>query len=70
MVHSLHKKTVGGNVMVKIDLAKAYDRENWDFLLEVLHTFGFYNWLCNLISQSVKSPWFSMMMNETFKYLF
>ena len=28
MVHSLHKKRVGGNVMVKIDMAKAYDRVN------------------------------------------
>lgn len=43
MVHSLHKHTVGGNVMVKLDMAKAYDRVNWGFLLEVFKAFGFSN---------------------------
>ena len=28
MVHSLRRKKIGGNVMVKIDMAKAYDRVN------------------------------------------
>ncbi|KAK1575277.1 hypothetical protein Q3G72_004017 [Acer saccharum] len=70
MVHSLHRKTVGGNVMVKIDMAKAYDRVHWGFLLEVLRTFGFSNQFCNLISQCVKSPFFSVMMNGTFKDFF
>ncbi|KAK3199206.1 hypothetical protein Dsin_022621 [Dipteronia sinensis] len=34
MVHSLHKKRTGANVMVKLDMDKAYDRVNWSFLLE------------------------------------
>lgn len=41
MIHSLNKKIVGGNVMVKIDMAKAYDWVNWDFLLKVFRAFGF-----------------------------
>ncbi|KAK2639698.1 hypothetical protein Ddye_027493 [Dipteronia dyeriana] len=39
MVHSLHKKKTGGNVMVKLVMAKAYDRVNWSFLLEVFKAF-------------------------------
>lgn len=70
MVHSLHKKVLGGNAMIKIDMSKAYDRVDWGFLLNVLHAFGFLNKFCQLIEECVKSPWFSVMMNETFKGLF
>lgn len=38
MVHSLNRKIVGGNMIAKIDMSKAYDRVHWDFLQEVLHT--------------------------------
>lgn len=47
MVISLHKKMAGGKVMVKLDMVKAYDRVNGNFLLEVLNAFdlgGFKNW--------------------------
>lgn len=67
MVLSLNKKTFGGNVIVKIDMAKAYDGVDWDFLLEVFKAFGFSNNFCHLVGECVKSLWFSVMMNETFK---
>lgn len=70
MIQSLHKKILGGNVLVKIDMAKAYDRVKWGFLLEVLYAFGFSNNFCRLIVEYVKSPWFSVMMNRTFKGFF
>ncbi|XP_035546844.1 uncharacterized protein LOC118348725 [Juglans regia] len=66
MVHWLYKRNVGGNVMVKLDMAKAYDRVNWGFLLEVFRAFGFSDNFCRLIRQCVESPWFSIMRNETF----
>ncbi|KAK3188489.1 hypothetical protein Dsin_028050 [Dipteronia sinensis] len=69
-VHSLHKKMTGGNVMVKLDMAKAYDRVNWSFLLEVFKAFGFSDSFSKLIKKCVESPWFSVMMNETFKEFF
>lgn len=31
MVKSIHKKTNGGNVLVKVDMSKAYDLVNWNF---------------------------------------
>lgn len=67
MVHSLNQKTVGGNMMIKIDMTKTYDRIHWGFVLEVLHIVSFSNQLCDLISQCVKFSEFSMMMNGTFK---
>lgn len=56
MVHSINKRVQGGNVRVKIDMAKAYDRVHWEFLLAVLESFGFSWQFCKLIEDCVKSP--------------
>lgn len=70
MVYSLNKKMVGGNIMVKIDMTKAYDKVNWDFLMKVLMAFGFSNQFCRLVEEFFRSSWFSIMMNGTFKEFF
>lgn len=63
MVHSLNNSVNGGNVMLKIDMAKAYDRVDWRCLREVLEGFGFSTKFCNLVAECISSPWFSIMMN-------
>lgn len=55
MVQSLNKKTVGRNMMLKINMAKTYDKVDWGFLLEVLQAFGFSNNFCKFIKVCVKS---------------
>jgi hypothetical protein len=37
----LHNKSFGGNLALKIDIAKAFDTLDWSFLFKVLKTFGF-----------------------------
>lgn len=51
--------------MVKVDMAKAYDRVDWRFLIQVLKAFGFSDIFCSLINQCVPTSWFSIMMNST-----
>lgn len=51
-------------------MAKAYDRVDLGFLLEVLKAFGFSSTFCRLVEECIKSPWFSAMMNGTFKGFF
>ncbi|KAF5468900.1 hypothetical protein F2P56_013011 [Juglans regia] len=70
IIHSLNKKTKVGNIMVKIDMEKAYDRVDWKFLLNVLKSFGFSSQFCNLVKECVQTPWFSIMMNGTYKGFF
>ncbi|XP_042964739.1 uncharacterized protein LOC122298962 [Carya illinoinensis] len=65
MVHSINKTTNGGNVLVKLDMSKAYDRVNWRFLIHVLDSFGFSSQFCALINLCISSTWYSIMMNGT-----
>lgn len=70
IVHSLNRKVHGRNVVVKVDMAKAYDRVDWRFLLHVLRSFGFPHSFCSLISECISMLWFSIMMNGTTKGFF
>ncbi|XP_031285378.1 uncharacterized protein LOC116144061 [Pistacia vera] len=43
---------------LKVDLMKAYDSVNWEFLLQVLKNFGFLSVLVNWISKCITTPRF------------
>lgn len=57
-------------MMIKVDMAKAYDRVDWNFLNLVLESFGFSQRFCGIVAECVSSPWFSIMMNGTYKGFF
>ncbi|XP_038876458.1 uncharacterized protein LOC120068881, partial [Benincasa hispida] len=58
-----YKKGGGSRVVLKVDLQKAYDSVNWDFLFGVLLAIGkpfqFVSW----VRACVTSPKFSVMIN-------
>lgn len=54
------------NLMVKIDMAKAYDRLVWSFLLNVIKASGFMDQWMKLISNCITLSSFSIMMNGTY----
>lgn len=62
MIQNINKPTRGGNVVLKIDIAKAYDSINWDFLIHSLAGFGFYEEVFNLVRQCISSSWFLVVM--------
>ncbi|XP_042965908.1 uncharacterized protein LOC122299590 [Carya illinoinensis] len=70
MIHMINRKVRGGNVLIKVDIAKAYDSLDWDFLLHVMTSFGFSTRFCELIRQCISTPWFSMVMNGSAKGFF
>ena len=51
--------------MIKLDLSKAYDRLNWNYLREVLRAFGFCNRWIEWISAMISSTNFPILMNGT-----
>ncbi|XP_024634474.2 uncharacterized protein [Medicago truncatula] len=60
MKHSKRKK---GYVAYKLDLEKAFDNVNWDFLSNCLHDFGFPNITIKFIMHCVASPSYSILWN-------
>lgn len=56
--------------MMKIDMTKAYDTIDCDFLMHVIWAFGFSSEVCNLINQCVATPWHSVVMNRMAKAFF
>ncbi|XP_042005828.1 uncharacterized protein LOC121754533 [Salvia splendens] len=64
MFHELLRCGTAPNVAVKIDMAKAYDRVQWTFLLKVLHRMGFPAPWVSLIERCVGSCWFSVLVND------
>lgn len=53
MISELDHKNRGGNIALKLDMAKAYDRLDWQFLMWVLRRFGFCNEWMDLMFRSV-----------------
>lgn len=47
----------------KVDIYKAYDSIEWDFVRRTLCSFGFPSYLINLIMECVTSPTFSVLIN-------
>lgn len=56
----MNRKVRGENIILKLDMRKAYDRVNWGYLLEVLKQFGFSEQWRNLIFNCISFPWFSI----------
>ncbi|KAJ9542514.1 hypothetical protein OSB04_029020 [Centaurea solstitialis] len=53
----------------KIDLRKAYDTVDWDYMSTMLHGFGFHPVLCKWISEMLNTSSFSIALNgETFGF--
>lgn len=59
----LHKKTYGGNIALKVDIRKAFDTINWNFLIHVLQCFGFSQIFCTWILTILQSAKLSININ-------
>ncbi|XP_072088190.1 uncharacterized protein [Arachis hypogaea] len=63
--HSLNNRKNGGsqNVAIKLDMNKAYDRLEWDFLEKVLRAFGFHEIWVKRLMACVKSTHYRFKIN-------
>ncbi|KAF9621545.1 hypothetical protein IFM89_022772 [Coptis chinensis] len=61
------KKVRGSNIVIKLDITKAYDCVDWGFLRRVLQKFGFADNVMQLISNCVEIPWYSVVLQGFFK---
>ncbi|PKU86147.1 putative mitochondrial protein [Dendrobium catenatum] len=63
ITHDINVKVKGGNVIFKLDVSKAYDNINWNFLYKILSLFGFNNLFISLIKNSIENCYFSVIIN-------
>ncbi|EOY19102.1 Uncharacterized protein TCM_043834 [Theobroma cacao] len=61
----LDKKVRGGNLVIKLDMMKAYDHMECDFLYKMLEQFGFSPQWINIIQRCISNCWFSVLINGT-----
>ncbi|XP_019240885.1 PREDICTED: uncharacterized protein LOC109220870 [Nicotiana attenuata] len=53
----------GPNVVIKLDMAKAYDRLSWLFLTKMLRKLGFSEAFIGMIFDLVSNNWYSILIN-------
>jgi len=63
MINWLPKKQFCGNIAIKVYIRKAFDTLDWNFLLAVLHQFGFNNLFCDWILAILRSASLSILVN-------
>lgn len=51
------------NVVINLDMTKAYDRVYWFFLMKVLRKMGFSELIIDLIWRLISNNWYSMLIN-------
>lgn len=58
--HHIHSRNRGGNVILKLDMAKAFDRMSWIFLISVMRKFGFGEIWLDMIWRLISNCHFSL----------
>lgn len=64
------RKSSPPGCLLKVDIQKAYDSVNWDFLLEMLQAFNFPYKFIQLIMACVTSPAYSLAINGNLEGFF
>ncbi|XP_071924898.1 uncharacterized protein [Coffea arabica] len=63
LMGEIDRKLVEPNVILKLDMEKAYDRVEWPFLLFMLRQFGFEEGVVDLLFRTFSNSWFSVLIN-------
>lgn len=63
LVKGYAKKGVSPRCIVKVDIRKAYDSLNWDFVRQVLLEFGIPQKIVNMIMTCVSTVNYSIVLN-------
>lgn len=63
IIRDMNRRNKLHNVVVKFDMAKAYDRVSWKYLIQVMKRFGFSERIIDMIVRLISNNWYSVLMN-------
>lgn len=63
IIRDINKRNQRHNVVVKLDMAKAYDRVSWIFMTKVLRKIGFSKVIIDMIWRLISNNWYSVLVN-------
>lgn len=63
IIGDINKRNKHTNIVVKLDMAKTYDRVSWVFLIKVLRKFDFYEIIIDMVWRLVSNKWYSILIN-------
>ncbi|XP_015057525.1 uncharacterized protein LOC107003747 [Solanum pennellii] len=63
IIHQIKKPNIGSNVIIKLDMAKAYDRVSWSYICLVLRKMGFNEMFIDMCWRIMANNWYSIIIN-------
>ncbi|XP_056843331.1 uncharacterized protein LOC108808454 [Raphanus sativus] len=63
LVKDYHRESISPRCVMKIDISKAFDSVNWEFVLKILEALGFSAKFIHLIGLCIMTPSFSVQVN-------
>ncbi|WMV58470.1 hypothetical protein MTR67_051855 [Solanum verrucosum] len=63
IIHQIKKPTIGSNVLMKLDMAKAYDRVSWSYICLVLRKMEFDEVFIDMTWRIMTNNWYSIIIN-------
>ncbi|VFQ98624.1 unnamed protein product [Cuscuta campestris] len=63
MAHNMDRKAEGANIIIKLDLTKAFDKVKWSYLLDILQRFGFCRSFLHMVKTVLKTSKYSVLFN-------
>lgn len=63
IIRDINKRNKLHNVVVKLDMTKAYDIVSWKYLIQVIRKFDFSERLIDMIVRLISNNWYFILMN-------
>lgn len=63
IIRYINRRNKNINIMVKLDMEKAYDKVSWIFLTKVLRQFSFSEIIIDMVWMLISNNWYSVVLN-------
>lgn len=63
IIRDINLRNKNHNVVVKLDMAKAFDKVSWIYLTKVLRQFGFCEGVIDMVWRLISNNWYYVLIN-------